>query len=328
MTKKFLVADIGGTNSRFALFESSSNTLVLLSDVKIATESVSSFAELLSAVANSELSLKPSEADFCVFAVAGAIREDALCQPPNIKWEIDLRKAAADFKIREFALINDFVAQALACLSPVVESAIQIQEGVFQQSDVIAVVGAGTGLGKCALMFDNAGRFHLLPSEGGHASVSVETEREFDFLRFLKNHNSSKDVCWDDVVSGRGLSAIHLFLKNENLKPAEVARTFDDNSKTLEWFARFYGRVCRNYVLDVLALKGLYIAGGVAAKNPVIIKHRAFRESFLASDNYRDMLAGVPIFLLDNQNSGLWGAAYYANAIISQEVALPQKLSD
>lgn len=88
-----------------------------------------------------------------------------------------------------------------------------------------------------------------------------------------------------------------------------MARRLARCPETLEWASRFYGRVCRNYALEVLSLGGLYIAGGVAAKEPVLVTHQAFEEEFRSSDTLSDLLNKMPVFLIKDENSGIWGAA-------------------
>ena len=73
--------------------------------------------------------------------------------------------------------------------------------------------------------------------------------------------------------------------------------------------ARFYARACRNYALQVLARGGVYIAGGVAAKAPVLVTHPEFEAEFRRSPTMAHLLAKIPVFLNRNEESGLWGAA-------------------
>jgi len=89
-----------------------------------------------------------------------------------------------------------------------------------------------------------------------------------------------------------------------------VAFELSSETETLTWASRFYGRVCRNYALETLSLGGVYIAGGVAAKIPQLLKHRAFEDEFRSSSTMSDILKNIPVFLITNEESGLWGAAF------------------
>jgi glucokinase len=319
---KIIAADIGGTNSRFGYFSMQDSPHATLPTLEksswLKTSSFVSFAELLTGLESSEFPLKLSDADIVVFAVAGPVQESVYCVPPLIDWDVDLRIINPKFKIKRAILINDFLAQALSAVSPLAASARQILSGKQQPNQTISVIGAGTGLGKGLIAFDEVGNFTAVASEGAHVNFAVESKEEYDFQNFALSKTKGNYLTWNNVMSGSGLSLIHEYLKGENLSPAEVAEKFSQNAKVLEWVARFYGRVCRNFALETLSLGGQYVAGGVAAKNPVIVDHLEFAKSFRDSYAHKELLAQIPLFLLDNQESGLWGSAIKGAQLIRQ----------
>lgn len=310
--QKILAADIGGTNSRFACFETTASGLLELSEIHwLKTKDASSFADLLGSLRKSSFSLNPEDADVAVFAVAGPVEDGVRCTPPFISWEIDLSKAAKVTGVQSSFLINDFVAQAYACRTPAGAAAVQVLSGVIKDDATSAVIGAGTGLGKAALVPDGKGGYHAVPSEGGHADFPCESEREFDFYRFMITRLGDTYLTGNRVVSGAGLSLIHEYLTGDRLKPDQITERLRDFADTVDWASRFYGRVCRNYALETLSLGGLYIAGGVAARNPELIQRPAFGKEFRSSDTLAHILEKIPVLLITDQNSGLWGAAQF-----------------
>jgi glucokinase len=78
------------------------------------------------------------------------------------------------------------------------------------------------------------------------------------------------------------LSLVHQFLTGEKLAPAQLEACAREDSETVQWMARFYGRVCRNYALQTLARGGVYIAGGVA---PTPRSHHSGLPEFRSSDH-------------------------------------------
>jgi len=78
---------------------------------------------------------------------------------------------------------------------------------------------------------------------------------------------------------------------------------------TLAMFARFFGRACRQWALATLAQGGVYIAGGVAARNPGLVDNEHCTTEFLASETHGKLLSRIPVHLNANQDSGLFGAA-------------------
>lgn len=360
---RVLAADIGGTNSRFALYETDGlarghapRPHDRLCAVRLPTTGAASFPDLLRQAAAVEPGLfAPADGmppALAVFAVAGPVRGGRRCAPPNIAWAVDLddpalgtpaapgqTPLAALPPLPPVLLINDFVAQAYACLRPGMLDVLDVQDGVAAPDAAMAVVGAGTGLGKCLLLppCQPGAPPRALPSEGGHALFPFTDEREMAFAAFIRAH-TGRQVIGDLVVSGPGLRLLHAFHTGQWLEPAEVAARLvpggvsgcepgggrDDErgrgvgqvqpqvlSQILSWFARFYGRACRDYVLETLALGGLFIAGGVAAAVPALVTHPAFAEAFRQSDTHADLLRGVPVRLVRSPDAGLLGAALY-----------------
>ena len=312
MPKKILAADIGGTSSRFAAFESKDGEeLRLVTSTWLKTADAATFAELLTLLRESTFPLQPEDADMCVIAIAGPIERGVYVKPPLIPWEVDLKGAQRDFGIRRFALVNDFLVQAFACRSPIGRKAELIIHGSIDEKGAVACIGAGTGLGKSFLLPDGRGGYVGGSSEGGHTNFAPENEREFEFAKFLCKQYSVDYATWNHIVSGIGLRWIHEFLTGEQLDPKDVASRFETHPETLEWASRFYGRVCRNFALETMAFGGVYIAGGVAAKNPQLVKSKVFRTEFHHSFVHRKVLEIMPVFLNDNEESGLWGAGLY-----------------
>jgi len=312
-----LAADIGGTNSRIGLFDCEPDREPrLLESLSISTASVSSLAELMGLVRGKGFNL--ALVDQIVLAVAGPVHDGVRCDLTNASWSIDLGDPVAGLPLDRTVLINDFVAQALGCRTTyAAQSSILIQEGL-PRPGVVAAVGPGTGLGLCALVpvSNNQGDFLPLPSEGGHAPLAFAGEREFEFLRFLQERTGFSHAFGDIVVSGRGLAAMHLFLAGRDLSPVEVAREIGPRSETSEWFARFFARACRSYVLHVLAWGGLYLCGGIAAKNPFLADHCEFLREFRDCPAYGHLLAQVPIRLVTAPDTGLHGAASHGQALM------------
>lgn len=311
--KRIFAADIGGTNSRFSYFEvNNQDEFSLIESRWLKTMEFSSFAGLIDRLIDAGFNLKPGQADIAVISVAGPVVDNIKSSPPFISWDMDVSKAK-NLGFKNIVLINDFVAQAYACLSPYSRSAKQILSGKADKNGSIAVIGAGTALGKAVLVPDGSGEYIAMPSEGGHADFPFETEKECEFQRFLLKELGEYYITANYVVSGRGISYIHWFLTGEKLEPSEITSDFSKKSETLAWASRFYGRACRNFALEVLATGGLYIAGGVAAKVPELLTNKAFEEEFRRSKTMSDILANIPVFLMTDEGSGLWGAAFFGN---------------
>jgi glucokinase len=311
--KNILSADIGGTNSRFGHFIiDGEGRLSLVESIWLSTAEAGSFSDLIANLRKSSFSFEPGHADIAIFAVAGPVENNVRSKPPLIAWGIDISSAAKDFGFKRCVLINDFIAQAFACRSPVGNVAEEILTGSPDPAAATAVIGAGSGLGKAVTMPAPDGGYIALPSEGGHTNFPFMSAREYEYQNYLMKERGDQYITANTVVSGRGLSYLHHFLTGRKLGPSEVVKEFSLYPETLEWASRFYARVCRNYVLETLSMGGLYIAGGVAAKAPELLQHPFFENEFRSSDTLAAILSKIPVYLIKDENSGLWGGAMLA----------------
>lgn len=315
---KILAADIGGTNSRFALFEARDGDLVMVDSIWLETHGAVSFSELLVQLWDSPFKAVPGGFNSAVLAVAGAVEHGVLCEHlPNAPWSVDLRRVDFGIGTGKACLINDFSAQAYACRTRAIKDAVVLQPGVADDAGTIGVIGAGTGLGYSALLpVDNG--WAALPSEGGHMAFPFTGLQEAEYGEFNRREAGRRWAEGDSVVTGLGLQLIHKFLTGETLSPQEISAKVTSESETVKWYARFYARACRNWAVALMCHGGLYIAGGVAAKNSLYVEVPEFLEEFHNTHVYADFLHSVPIKLNTNEESGLFGAGFYGTQLLGQ----------
>ena len=304
-----LAADIGGTQSRFALFQADpGGFLRLRKSLILDTGQARSFGHLLQQLFRKDPEFSPDAWEGAVFAVPGPVEDQRRAHLANIPWAVDITPLESRCQV---CLINDIAAQAFACRHRGGSGAAIVQPGLERRSEVVAVIGAGTGLGCGAVATDREGRPVAVPSEAGHTVFPLHGPEEEGYRRFLCRFLSVDDPTGDDVVSGPGLSRLHQYLTGEKMNPAAVARQLTPEAPTLRWFACFYGRAARHYALAVLPLGGLYVSGGVAIKNPMLVQNETFLEAFCDSTQKGPLLRSIPVRLITDENIGLWGAALY-----------------
>ena len=336
---RILAADIGGTHSRFALFHArescaAATELILERELTLAGRDYPDFPTALRSLFLPEKGpFLDANAlpDVAVIAPAGAV-QDGICPMPNLHWVIRERDIRDILTVPSIHMINDFAAQAYACLIPQAVDAAPVLPGVSRGGAPVAVMGAGTGFGQALLLDaplpvnqDAAAthallppavplarfeRVRVLPSEGGHAEFPFISEEEFDFGRFVAGRTKGARPIGDTIVSGSGLVHLMAYHAGLELSGRDAAIQAPEHPEAMAWFARFYARACRNYVLHTLALGGLYITGGMALRVPVL-SHPAFAEEFTNSVAQRHLLEHVPVWHLRAPQAGLWGAAFY-----------------
>lgn len=315
-TTTVFAADIGGTHSRFAVFESNGDgNLSPLSTEWLQTHSASCFARLIDQLATSNLANWLSSCTSIVVAVPGPVHNGKAPHLPNVPWPLDVAQLHECFPQSAPStvhLINDFAAHAMACVTPAVSNRICIQAGEEDPVGVVATIGAGTGIGFCALVLDARQQHVVVPSEAGHQRFPFSSPEDRNYEDFLIRETGRNVIDSNIVVSGLGLTLLHQHLTGNRLAPQDVEACLTTNSEVTRRFATYYGRAAQGYALAVLPTGGLYLTGGVAARNPFLVDNDAFRAEFSSCNSHEALLKRIPIFLNANQESGLWGAAHYA----------------
>lgn len=321
-----LAADIGGTHSRFAVFESDEDgTLCLRQRQWCLTGAVDSFARLVDQLTSGDMAIWLSRCTSVVVAVPGPVQNGKAKNLPNVPWALErsqLQPCFPQVADDNVHLINDFVAHALDCLAPNMADLICIQPGEKDCTGVLAAIGAGTGIGFCSLVVDANQNCVILPSEAGHQKFPFRGNDERRYEDFLVKEIGQATIDANIVVSGHGLALLHSFITGEHLSPRGAGERLTAESAVCRKFANFYGRVAQSYALSVLPKMGLYITGGVATKNRFLVDHSAFRTEFAASHTHRELLKRIPIYLNANEESGLWGAARYAVMMSKNRIKL------
>ncbi len=310
---RILAADIGGTNSRFACVEISSLSSVSMGEPFVFPTWLDSIGSLRDLLDHFQHNAPAEIADLGRYravslGVAGAV-DLGKATLPNIPWDIDLASAG---NIPDVFLLNDFVAQAHACLD---ENLLDQLEPVRPVPGFtlgsIAIIGAGTGLGHAAVK-PSAGRRVVIASQSGHTTFAFHGPEEREIEQFFISRTGKKWISNDDVVSGSGAALIHECLSGEPASPAEALTTASGNTQTCTLYARFYARACRNYCLSMHPVEKLIITGGIAAKNPHLIRSKEFSREFNDADHFRHLLESIPIYLNTDQGLGIRGAAMHA----------------
>lgn len=313
-----IAADIGGTNCRLGLFRDTEKGVEMERARWVPTPDVTDSEKFIQLLED-EFDLKDAAA--VVAAIAGPVEENVRGHLSNGVLSLDFGKPHTKHAHLRFSLINDFMAQAYAIISPLAQMSRHLTgPNVATIPQTRAVIGAGTGLGQAVVTRSSHGGWLPAPSENGHANFPFVNADEQAFHAYLCHRLNIPFATGDHVVTGNGLALLHQFLTAENLTPAEVgAKALSSDTETLKWYSRFYARACRNWMLSTLCRGGLWIAGGIAAKNPYCMANEYFYEELYGHPAWKDFLKSIPVFLIEDINSGLWGAACFGQLALEEE---------
>jgi len=331
----FLGADVGGTYTRTTVAGIKERKPVLIFSLKFET----SFVDSIIPIINETLDYAEKKHGITIRATcigsAGIISEQRdFVKLTNAKWSINKKEIIDKTYLNDVFLINDFVALGYGInLLDENDDIFKIRSDKEYSSnyETKAVIGAGTGLGKCILNYDEKNKFYKpIESEGGNSDFPCYNEFEAELVEYIKKiRNISKPLVYEELLSGRGIVGIYQFLREKNHEktkvdyeieksedPAEVISNYRNEDETckeaFDLFSRFYGRCAKNFALDTLSKGGMYIAGGIAAKNKEIFQSSNFIDEFNEGNRREEFLRNVPIYVILNPHTSLLGACYAA----------------
>jgi glucokinase len=298
---KLLAGDVGGTKTLLRCIQNGT----VVREMRYDSPAWLTFDELVRAFLAEGVD---GPIDAACFAVAGPVI-GAQAQVTNVGWTIEEAELARAFSIGRVSLINDFQAVGLGVplLGP--DDVVSLQAGARDRNAPIAILGAGTGLGE-ALVINAGGVHQVIAGEGGHADFSPQDEEQTSL--FLHLHRLYGHVSSERVVSGMGLVNIFTFLGGEEIPAAAIAQRADAGdalaTRTFAIFVDAYGAEAGDLALRTLARGGVYLAGGIAAKNIHRFTDGAFLAAFTRKGRFREVMLTMPVDLIVNEQVGLIGA--------------------
>ena len=316
-----LLADIGGTNARFALeiaprrFEA----VVVYAAADFASLRAAMQTYLASALVKA---VHPSGIRHAAIAIANPVDGDTISMT-NHHWSFSTAALRGELGFETLLVVNDFTALAMALPHLSAAQRVQIGGGVELPGRPIGLIGPGTGLGVSGLI-PVGDRWVALASEGGHATFAPGDEIEVDILRFLWREYGH--VSAERLLSGTGLEVIYRSLSGRMLGAADITRralagNCAESTRTVECFCAVLGTVAGNVALTLGATGGIYIGGGIVPRLGPLFEQSSFRTRFEAKGRLSGYLARIPTFLITEEYPAFLGVS----ALLAEQMprALP-----
>ncbi|MGY5849675.1 glucokinase [Salegentibacter sp. F14] len=317
-----LAGDIGGTKTNLALFEFKDNALNLLKQQIYKTNDWSSFLEIMTDFISSDL---PSIESLCL-GVAGPVINGRV-EGTNFPWVLDELDIAKALKISKVFLINDMEANAYGLSVLTNKDLVEIKKGKWIRGNA-AIISPGTGLGEVGLYW-NGHHYHPFASEGGHCDFSPRSELDLHFWRFL--HKKYDQVSWERILSGPGIVNIYEFLVDfrtisdpeildrisqgdpaANISNCARDEAFEVCGEVMELFVTYLATEAAQMALKFKAMGGVFIGGGILPKIIDTTNKELFKHHFVQSDRMNPLLKRIPVNVILNEESPLFGAAFCA----------------
>ncbi len=305
-----LLADIGGTNARFAL-ELASGAICRIQT--LATLDFPRFEDAALHYLQMHADLTVRHA---VIAIANPVGQDAI-KMTNHHWAFSVATAKQTLGLQTLLMVNDFSALAMAVPTLQVNELRKIGGGYARRDSVIGILGAGTGLGVGALVPDQ-GAWKSLQSEGGHVAFSPADEREVAVLRYC--WEQYQHVSTERLASGPGIALIHAALAASAGRVIDhtlttemiVANGLNGDAvclETLDCFCGMLGTFAANLAVTLFAQGGIYIGGGVVPRLGSFFARSSFRHRFEKKGRFSDFTAQIPTYVITAQQPALTGAS-------------------
>ena len=323
--KYFLAGDIGGTKTVLALYQASGSPYAPIKKERFSSRDYPSLGTMVAEfLANSKFI--PARASF---GVAGPVQEGSV-KTTNLPWLVEQRELEQSLQA-PVRLLNDLsaIAHAIPFLNP--SDLETLNPGAPATKGTLGIVAPGTGLGEAFLTW-SGGRYHVHPSEGGHADFAPADSLQTELLIYLQARFGH--VSFERVCSGSGIPNLYNFLKDSGRysEPewlhAEIEQASDPTpmivqagmenraeicSATLDLFASILGSEAGNMALKVLATGGIYLAGGMPGRILAWLRKPAFMQAFSEKGRFADMLKNIPVHVVTNPEVALFGAACHGN---------------
>jgi glucokinase len=333
-----LAGDLGGTKTLLRLVRASDPEYAKFERSYHSQSYPSIIAIVREFVAAAQTQLGAIEIQSACLGIAGAVI-DRSSYLPNLDWHLNADELERELQIPKLKLINDFTAigYGIPTLCPL--DLHVLQAGTSTPQAPIAIIGAGTGLGQ-GLLVHNGRHYQVIATEGGHADFAARSRPEFELFEYLCHSKQLDRISVERVLSGAGIVSIYQYLRDtgnfsETLDVANVVRSWESatapavdptaaisamaiaktdplSQATMAMFVSIYGAEAGNLALKTLPYAGLYIAGGIAAKNLPLLADGTFIAAFQHKGRVSDLLTEIPVYVILNPQVGLLGAVAHA----------------
>ena len=313
--RQIVVADVGGTNARFALAGVAGGQVVSLAEpVTLKTAEHASFQLAWQEFGRRAGVDLPNE---LAIAFAGPVGGDVL-KLTNNPWVIRPFLMKERLGVERFTVVNDFgaVAHAVASLGEEDFRHLCGPDRPLPAEGVISIVGPGTGLGVASLL-RRSDHYEVIETEGGHIDFAPLDALEDRILKQLRRH--FRRVSIERIASGQGLWNVYealgaiekralTFHDDEELWPAALEGSDGLAAAALDRLCLTLGAVAGDIALAQGAV-AVVIAGGVGLRLADYLPGSGFRDRFIAKGRFERRMDDMPVKLITHPQPGLFGAA-------------------
>lgn len=309
MTDTFLVADIGGTNTRVGLADE--NGLIAETTRRFKNRENASFVSVLEAYLEE---LKPGKLRGACAGAAGPVK-DGVAKLTNLDWQIDKESMRQVTGAEVADVINDLPAQGLA-LNDLTNASTKILKSGDVSNGPRLVVGLGTGFN--IVPVHQVGDFLLAPScEAGHETLPYRAQQAA-LCDWLKAERTFPSV--EVALAGQGIENLYEFHAKSQLPAADVVAGYHSGDSfaqaAMRDYAELLGAVVGDHALVHLPFGGIYLTGGVSRSVAPILLELGFEQTLAEKGRFSDLAGSFQINLIDDDFAALKGCARHLRQLV------------
>ena len=341
--KTYLAGDLGGTKTLLCLYRDDDGHLRQEHVHRYISAEWCDLESMLEHFLNNSPTDLPKPVTSCI-GVAGRVHRGE-AKLTNLPWTLSQSALIEATGVQTLELVNDFAVLIHGLPHFSDEQQVVLQRGQGrpaphssgEDKGVVAVLGAGTGLG-IARGLPAPGGWLALASEGGHREFAPRTEDEWELSQWLKDDLSLKRLSVERIVSGTGLGHVMSWLLQRDAGSDHPLRTHARAWRTIAadapgyedlpsltgraaaagdrlakaalgiWLGA-YGSAAGDLALQELCIGGLWVGGGTARKNLDGLRSRQFLEPLRCKGRFRPFLENMTIRAVIDEEAGLFSAA-------------------
>ena len=309
-----LIADIGGTNARFAILPDAHAEPQHFPTVRTVD-----YASIDEAIAQTVLAKTPTSPASALIALAAPIDGDEIALT-NCHWVVRPKQMIEALGLEQILLLNDFEAQALAVIALGPEHLEKIGGGEAIIDAGRVVLGPGTGLGVAGLVHSR-NVWIPVPGEGGHVDLGPRSARDFAIFPHIATIEGR--ISAEQILCGPGLVNLYRAVAAADgiaprlTTPAEITAAALDASdpvavEAIDIFVTCLGRMAGDLALIFMSRGGVFLTGGIAQKIIPALKNGRFRAAFEDKAPHSALLRAMPVYVMVHPLAALVGLAAYA----------------
>ncbi|HZZ13976.1 MAG TPA: bifunctional transcriptional regulator/glucokinase [Paraburkholderia sp.] len=313
-----LLADIGGTNARFALETSPGE----IGSVQVYP--CADYPGVADVIKKYLKDTKIGRVNHAAIAIANPVDGDQVSMT-NHDWSFSIEATRRALGFDTLLVVNDFTALAMALPGLTDMQRVQVGGGTRRPNSVIGLLGPGTGMGVSGLIPADD-RWIALGSEGGHATFAPADEREDIVLQYARKKWSH--VSFERVAAGPGIEVIYRALAGRDKKRVAtnvdtieiVKRALEGEplaAESVDVFCGILGTFAGNIAVTLGALGGIYIGGGVVPRLGEFFARSSFRQRFEAKGRFEAYLQNVPTYVITAEYPAFLGVS----AILAEQLS-------